>query len=167
MLDQPLEQILDTPEVQHVFDEHQARRGGAQPAGADRAGRPRPARSPSTTSTSWPTRTRPAAHRVTYHRDMFSEHLLLHPMSAPMTLRWLTDRFTGEAADRAPGPDEVADAAEPDDLRRHGAAGEDRREGRHWADGRALSAVTGGPSGCSTGGQAPRSSRCVDTAISA
>ena len=39
--------------------------------------------------------------------------------------------------------------------------------GRHWADGRALSAVTGGPGGCSTGGQAPRSSRCVDTAISA
>jgi hypothetical protein len=30
---------------------------------------------------------------VTYHRDMFSEHMLLHTMSAPMTLRWLTDRF--------------------------------------------------------------------------
>ncbi|MCG5433516.1 lipase family protein [Mycobacterium sp. MYCO198283] len=30
---------------------------------------------------------------VTYHRDMFSEHMLLHPMSAPMALRWLTDRF--------------------------------------------------------------------------
>ena len=26
---------------------------------------------------------------------MFSEHMLLHPMSAPMTLRWLTDRFAG------------------------------------------------------------------------
>ncbi len=33
---------------------------------------------------------------VTYHRDMFSEHMLLHPMSAPMTLRWLSDRFAGE-----------------------------------------------------------------------
>ena len=32
---------------------------------------------------------------VTYHRDMLSEHLLLHPMSAPMTLRWLRDRFAG------------------------------------------------------------------------
>jgi hypothetical protein len=32
---------------------------------------------------------------VTYHRDMFSEHMLLHPMSAPMALRWLTDRFNG------------------------------------------------------------------------
>ena len=32
---------------------------------------------------------------VTYHRDPLSEHLLLHPMSAPMALRWLTDRFAG------------------------------------------------------------------------
>lgn len=32
---------------------------------------------------------------VTYHRDNFSEHMLLHPMSAPMTLRWLRDRFAG------------------------------------------------------------------------
>ncbi len=30
---------------------------------------------------------------VTYHRDAFNEHLLLHPLSAPMTLRWLQDRF--------------------------------------------------------------------------
>lgn len=32
---------------------------------------------------------------VTYHRDRFCGHLLLHPLSAPMTLRWLDDRFTG------------------------------------------------------------------------
>lgn len=37
--------------------------------------------------------------QVTYHRDMFSEHMLLHPMSAPMTLRWLTDRFAGRPID--------------------------------------------------------------------
>ena len=30
---------------------------------------------------------------VTYHRDAFNEHMLLHPLSAPMALRWLTDRF--------------------------------------------------------------------------
>ena len=30
---------------------------------------------------------------------MFSEHMLLHPMSAPMTLRWLTDRFAGRPLD--------------------------------------------------------------------
>ncbi len=33
---------------------------------------------------------------VTYHRDAFSEHLSLHPLSAPMALRWLTDRFNGK-----------------------------------------------------------------------
>jgi triacylglycerol lipase len=27
---------------------------------------------------------------------MFSEHMLLLPLSAPMALRWLTDRFTGK-----------------------------------------------------------------------
>jgi triacylglycerol lipase len=37
--------------------------------------------------------------QVTYHRDMFSEHMLLHPMSAPMTLRWLGDRFAGRPLD--------------------------------------------------------------------
>ena len=36
---------------------------------------------------------------MTYHRDLFSEHMLLHPMSAPMTLRWLTDRFAGRPLD--------------------------------------------------------------------
>jgi hypothetical protein len=30
---------------------------------------------------------------VTYHRDAFNEHMMLHPLSAPMALRWLTDRF--------------------------------------------------------------------------
>jgi len=37
--------------------------------------------------------------QLTYHRDMFSEHMLLHPMSAPMTLRWLIDRFAGQPLD--------------------------------------------------------------------
>lgn len=37
--------------------------------------------------------------QVTYHRDRFSEHLLLHPMSAPMTLRWLIDRFADRPID--------------------------------------------------------------------
>ncbi len=38
---------------------------------------------------------RAAGASVTYHRDRFSEHLLLHTLSAPMTLRWLRDRFAG------------------------------------------------------------------------
>lgn len=32
---------------------------------------------------------------VTYHRDLFNDHFLLHPMSAPMALQWLNDRFAG------------------------------------------------------------------------
>ena len=91
-LDEPLEDILSTPEVSHVFDS--IKLGVAMPAppvlivqavydylidvhdidaladaysagGAD----------------------------VSYHRDAFNEHMLLHPLSAPMALRWLTDRF--------------------------------------------------------------------------
>lgn len=34
-----------------------------------------------------------AGATVTYHRDRFCGHLLLHPLSAPTTLRWLRDRF--------------------------------------------------------------------------
>ena len=55
---------------------------------------------------------------VTYHRDMFSEHMLLHPMSAPMTLRWLRDRFAGKPLSEHLDPHQVADAAEPVDLPR-------------------------------------------------
>lgn len=31
--------------------------------------------------------------RLSYHRDKYIDHILLHPMSAPMVLRWLRDRF--------------------------------------------------------------------------
>ena len=90
----PLEQVLALPEVQEVFES--IRLGGTVPTP--------------------PVLIVQAVHdsviavddidelahlyaeggaNVTYHRDMFSEHMLLHPMSAPMTLRWLTDRFAG------------------------------------------------------------------------
>jgi triacylglycerol lipase len=36
---------------------------------------------------------------VTYHRDGFCDHILLHPLSAPMTLRWLRDRFADRPLD--------------------------------------------------------------------
>jgi acetyl esterase/lipase len=93
-LDRPLEEILTMPEVQHVFES--IRLGAKVPtppvlivqavhdylidvedidrlADAYSAG----------------------GADVTYHRDAFNEHLLLHPLSAPMTLRWLQDRFAG------------------------------------------------------------------------
>jgi alpha-beta hydrolase superfamily lysophospholipase len=91
-LDRPLEEILTMPEVQDVFD--RIRLGAKVPtppvlivqavhdylidvedidrlADAYSAG----------------------GADVTYHRDAFNEHLLLHPLSAPMALRWLQDRF--------------------------------------------------------------------------
>jgi len=95
LVDVPLEEILDTPELKRVFDD--IKLGAAVPTP--------------------PVLIVQAVHDqlisvenideladmysaggadVTYHRDMFSEHLLLHPMSAPMTLRWLTDRFNGK-----------------------------------------------------------------------
>ncbi len=91
-LDEPLEQILSTPEVSHVFDD--IKLGAVVPAP--------------------PVLIVQAVHdylidvhdidalaeaysaggaKVTYHRDAFNEHICLHPLSAPMTLRWLTDRF--------------------------------------------------------------------------
>jgi triacylglycerol lipase len=94
----PLEQVLGMPEVQEVFE-------------AIRLGR---------TAPTAPVLIVQAVHdsiinvadidelahmyseggsQVTYHRDMFSEHMLLHPMSAPMTLRWLIDRFAGRPVD--------------------------------------------------------------------
>ena len=95
MVDQPLEQILRDPRGSARLRRHQAGHRGADAAGADRAGGARPDR--------LRRRHRRAGRHVpaggadvTYHRDMFSEHMLLHPMSAPMTLRWLTDRFNGK-----------------------------------------------------------------------
>ncbi|MGV9801172.1 lipase family protein [Mycobacterium sp. NPDC003449] len=98
LVDLPLQQTVDGPEVQHVFDD--IKLGVATPnapvlviqavhdeiisvdgiddlVDAYRAG----------------------GASVTYHRDSFCEHLLLHPMSAPMTLRWLSDRFAGRPVD--------------------------------------------------------------------
>src|SRR6201997_5430596 len=91
-LDEPLKDILSTPEVSYVFDS--IKLGAVVPtppvlivqavhdylidvkdidelADAYSAG----------------------GADVTYHRDAFNEHMLLHPLSAPMALRWLPDRF--------------------------------------------------------------------------
>lgn len=94
LIDRPLEEILLSPEVQHVFDS--IKLGTAAPkvpvlivqAVHDRI------ISVDDIDELTEVYTRGGAS-VTYHRDMLSEHLLLHPMSAPMTLRWLRDRFAG------------------------------------------------------------------------
>ncbi|MEK7030307.1 lipase [Mycobacterium ulcerans] len=93
-LDEPLKDVLSTPEVVHVFDD--IKLGAAVPAppvlivqavhdyliSVDDI---------DTLAESYST----GGARVTYHRDAFNEHMMLHPLSAPMTLRWLTDRFAG------------------------------------------------------------------------
>jgi pimeloyl-ACP methyl ester carboxylesterase len=97
MVDWPLERILDTPEVRDVFDRIKL----------------------GTKAPSMPVLIVQAVHDelisvevideladaysaggtdVTYHRDALCEHLLLHPLSAPMTLRWLRERFADKPA---------------------------------------------------------------------
>ena len=95
MVDVPLEQILDTPEVKHVFDD--IKLGAAVPTPPVLIVQAVHDQLISVADIDELADTYSAGGAdVTYHRDMFSEHLLLHPFSAPMTLRWLTDRFNGK-----------------------------------------------------------------------
>jgi triacylglycerol lipase len=91
-IDRPLDELIEHPVVQHVFDD--TRLGTAVPVP--------------------PVLMVQAIHdqvisvedidtlaecyaaggaRLTYHRDLLSEHILLHPLSTPMVLDWLRDRF--------------------------------------------------------------------------
>lgn len=97
-VNKPLDEVLDEPEVRYIFD--RIRLGSAAPrlpvlilqavhdriVGVDDIDDLAEAY-------------RFGGAAVTYHRDLFSEHMLLHPMSAPMTLRWLRDRFAGRPLD--------------------------------------------------------------------
>ncbi|GAC1403159.1 MAG: lipase family protein [Mycobacterium sp.] len=98
MLDQPLEQILNTPAVRHVFDD--IRLGVAVPTPPVLIVQAVHDQLISVEDIDELADTYSAGGAdVTYHRDLLSEHLLLHPLSAPMTLRWLTDRFNGRPLD--------------------------------------------------------------------
>jgi alpha-beta hydrolase superfamily lysophospholipase len=94
LVDRPLQEILDTPEVQHVFADIKLGTAPPKPpvlivqAVHDRIVSVADIDALAETYTD-------GGSDVTYHRDLFSEHMLLHPMSAPMTLRWLRDRFAG------------------------------------------------------------------------
>ncbi len=94
LVDAPLENILRSPEVQHVFDS--IKLGTAAPSIPVLVVQAVHDRIVSVEDIDALTHTyaRGGAN-VTYHRDMLSEHMLLHPMSAPMTLRWLRERFAG------------------------------------------------------------------------
>lgn len=94
LVDRPLEELLLTPEVQHIFDS--IKLGTCAPAAPVLIVQAVHDRIISVDDIDELTETyTEGGASVTYHRDMFSEHLLLHPMSAPMTLRWLRDRFAG------------------------------------------------------------------------
>jgi triacylglycerol lipase len=98
MLDRPLDEILELPEVRHVFES--IKLGVAAPtmpvlivqAAHDRIISARDIDALADAYAAGGT-------DVTYHRDGFCEHILLHPMSAPMTLRWLRDRFDDRSPD--------------------------------------------------------------------
>ena len=91
-LDEPLEDILATPEVSGVFEK--IKLGTATPAPPvlivqavhDYLIDVRDIDALADTYSA-------GGANVSYHRDAFNEHMFLHPLSAPMTLRWLTDRF--------------------------------------------------------------------------
>ena len=95
-VDRPLDEILDEPAVQFVFD--QIKLGGAAPTIPVLIVQAVHDRIVSVDDIDELTESyRAGGAAVTYHRDKFSEHMLLHPMSAPMTLRWLRDRFAGRS----------------------------------------------------------------------
>ena len=95
LVDRPLNEILDMPEVRQVFDS--IRLGTAVPTPPVLIVQAVHDRIVAVEDIDELTDTyRSGGASVTYHRDMFSEHMLLHTFSAPMTLRWLTDRFNGK-----------------------------------------------------------------------
>ena len=94
MVDEPLENILRTPEVQHVFDS--IKLGTSAPSFPVLVVQAVHDRIVSVADIDELTETYSTGGAdVTYHRDLLGEHMLLHPLSAPMTLRWLRDRFAG------------------------------------------------------------------------
>jgi len=98
MVDVPLQQILDTPELKRIFDD--IKLGAVVPTPPVLIVQAVHDQLISVADIDELADTYSAAGaNVTYHRDLFSEHLLLHPLSAPMTLRWLTDRFNGKPLD--------------------------------------------------------------------
>ena len=132
LVDRPLNEILDMPEVQEVFDD--IKLGTAVPTPPVLIVQAVHDRIVSVDDIDELTDTYRVRRRL---GDLPPGHVQRAHAAAPdvgADDAALADRpVRGQAAVRAPGPDEVADVAEPDDLRRHGAAGEDRRESRHGA----------------------------------
>ncbi|KUI29482.1 lipase [Mycobacterium sp. IS-1742] len=94
MLSRSLDEVLELPEVQHVFDN--IRLGTAAPTMPVLIIQAVHDRIIAVSDIDQLAQTYALGGTdVTYHRDRFCEHILLHPLSAPMSLRWLRDRFEG------------------------------------------------------------------------
>jgi secretory lipase len=95
-VDAPLDEILELPEVQFVFDDIKlGKQTPTPPVLIVQAVHDKIVSVDDIDELAENYRAGGAS--VTYHRDMLSEHMLLHPMSVPMSLRWLGDRFARRA----------------------------------------------------------------------
>ncbi|MBA0046943.1 lipase family protein [Mycobacteroides sp. LB1] len=101
LVDQPLDQLLETPEVQHVFESIKLGKTVPTPPVLIIQAAHDEIISASCIDELADTYCGGGAN-VTYHRDLLNEHMLLHPMSAPMSLAWLGARFTGETLPSGP-----------------------------------------------------------------
>ncbi|MUM18971.1 MULTISPECIES: lipase family protein [unclassified Mycobacteroides] len=101
LVDRPLEQLLATPEVQHVFESIKLGKTVPTPPMLIIQAAHDEIISASCIDELADTYCGGGAD-VTYHRDLLNEHLLLHPMSAPMALTWLRARFAGEPLPTGP-----------------------------------------------------------------
>lgn len=93
-VDAPLAQILETPAVQHVFADTKLGSTVPTPPVLMVQSTHDPIISVDAIDALADTYAAGGA-RLSYHRDKYIDHLLLHPMSTPMVLRWLGDRFAG------------------------------------------------------------------------
>ncbi|KLO30942.1 lipase [Mycolicibacter heraklionensis] len=99
-IDKPLNELVETPVVQHVFND--TRLGGAVPTPPVLMLQAIHDQVISVDDIDALAETYAAGGaRLTYHRDLLSEHILLHPLSAPMVLEWLRDRFANRPLPQA------------------------------------------------------------------
>ncbi|MDR3664115.1 MAG: lipase family protein [Mycobacterium sp.] len=95
LLKPPLQQVLDTAEVQHVFESIKLGKTAPTPPLLVMQAVYDQIIAVENIDELTDTYILGGSH-VTYHRDILSEHLVLHPVAAPMTLTWLADRFAGK-----------------------------------------------------------------------
>ena len=100
-IDKPLNELVETPVVQHVFDD--TRLGSMAPTPPVLMVQAIHDQVISVDDIDTLAQAYTAGgSRVTYHRDLLSEHVTLHPLSAPMVLDWLRDRFANRPVPQTP-----------------------------------------------------------------